>query len=346
MGDRHYYGYFEYKNNIHYAYLQIDTINENIINGVLFAEQLHTYSDGKKKYRKKRIRLENCNISNFYIDALTEKIFLNDNSNTEIICENELNNIPSMFVIILFLFIIGCSFYFSGWSNIVGGIKVAKEIFEVTQLCEYNDDNTHIVYGYFNISNSAKTHKCELMTGYSFTGRKECLNKFENKYSIGSLHNIYYDHGALNNLNRCITIPEANTLAIIGFSFWILTAILFVFTVFLWAPADYKSTINKNELYKTNFDLFKNKLLDLEKYNDFSNNNLKNITNDNTNNIKIKISEIKCLICSNKTNNIDEIIIFKCQHIFHEQCLTKLCNKYDIVCSICNKQIVVNCNNV
>ncbi len=358
----------------HIAYLEIETIDRNTINGNKHTQELFEYSDGTLKNVVKQTKFDNYNINNFKI--VNGNIFINK-CHTWIKCHQERNEISlcSYFPSII-TFIIGCVCYFSGWSNIVGGIQMTKEIFEVTNLCEYDENDfgeqiNHIVYGYFNISNSNKMNKCELETGYELSTHKECVHKFGNKYHIGSLHNIYYDHGASNDLNRCVTVSEANTLAIVGFSFLILSAILFLFAYFVWYPKWIKNIKEKNELWQTNFDVLKNKLLVLSQQNNIKNNKLlqndtlknidltdielteKNNANNNANNfqlnnndIKIKLLTVKCLICLDKTQNCDEYIILKCNHIFHEQCLTELCNGNDVTCPICNKQLDVYCDNI
>ncbi len=275
--NRELYKYYDL-NGVKYkiAYLTISEINsyKNTINGELDTEVLYLHSDNRMKLGWKTTVLNNFDINKFTVE--TNAIFLNkticettcgtNDVKFIVICyQNDIDKAQATYFPSFYSIIIAFSCYFSGWSNIVGGIKMTKEIFEVTKLCEHfsnnDDENQHLVYGYFNISNSNKMHKCELITGYDFTERKACLNKFENKYAIGSLHEIYYDHGASNDLNRCVTIPEANTIAIVGFCFLIISVALFFLALLRWYPNEVKNINEKNGLYKKNFNDLKNKLI-------------------------------------------------------------------------------------
>ncbi len=285
------YRYIDYNGNeLSISYLEIKTINKNTISGNMYTNDAYKNSYGEIKNNLKIIELDNCDINNFKINS-DNHIFLRK-CNTLIKCKQRENRfICSMcgYSILLFAFVIGCACYFTGWSNVIGGIRMTKEIFEVTKLCEFYDrndnKNSHLIYGYFNISNSHKMHKCELETGYKFAGRKECLHKLKDKYYIGSLHNIYYDRGASNDLNRCVTVSEANTLAIVGLCVLIFGVLLFLIFNFIFHQDFAKIIDKKNELLRTNFNIFKNKLLELPQQNNL--NYLNNLKNTDLKNIEL-----------------------------------------------------------
>lgn len=96
--------------------------------------------------------------------------------------------------------------------------------------------------------------------------------------------------------------------------------------------------INSNELYLENNI---NSNYDLEKIIDLS---IKDYIDKNSNKISytnLKDKDDECIICYENFDENNEILIFKCKHYFHRECIIKWLKKNNN-CPICQDIIIPN----
>ena len=169
---------------------------------------------------------------------------------------------PYAIIFIIISFIIGMSFYFSGYSKYVGGKPMERIDVTILKMCynTINDDNRRL----FNRNNweiYAKqingTHTCNIKTGYNLPKKSDCTKLFSDRFAVGTNHSVYY-----NDFNdTCITFAHANALSSIGFAFFLITVVLIALTYIY--RKELNDFIEKDE-EKRNHIRFRIQVIDVE----------------------------------------------------------------------------------
>lgn len=223
--------------------LKINSIQDNKIKMTVYpnANIFDEYLDDID--RELAQRYNNLSLSDFTLAH--DKIYFRERNTKCYYIEPE--HIISMLYCISFVFlIIGCSCYFSGWSNVGGNSNIVEKMLLVTELCS----KTHNVFGYFNVTGGI--YKCNVETGYDFDSKLDCLNTLGARFALNTIQNIAFDP----NTDRCMTLQESSTLSKVGFAFLILFVILSV-CVYSMYQKIVESIQYDNKLYNDNYELLK-----------------------------------------------------------------------------------------
>jgi len=143
-------------------------------------------------------------------------------------------HMPHAIIWIVITFIIGMSCYFSGYSKYVGGKLMEHIDVTILKMCynnikdKYKDDDHPFKRNHWEIyaKEINGKHSCNIKTGYNLPKKSDCTKLFSNRFAVGTNHSVYYNDAN----NTCMTFTQANTLSIIGFTFFLVTAISIILT--------------------------------------------------------------------------------------------------------------------